>query len=1229
MKITKLLVLGAMLLMGNMVAMAADFTERTAPTVADVKATPVNFEAEHQYLLYNTGAKLFFSQGNAWGTKASGHGEQAQALRMYFTKYVPTDGEWDGKTYIFKIYSSIRNTTYSWHECFFDSQTAMFVDRASQANLYWEVEQVGDKVYRLKAAQANPDFKSDGTQFVGRDETVAQDDANLSDVYDNANAYPLSPMLTEGEGKHIDWVFYDADIFPIYEAAEQLKKEIVSAEEQGIDVAAYVAVYNNANATLAEIEKAIDDVKAAVAANMANGSVEHPTDASSFITNGTFDGNVLTGWSGSGWGSYNPKENAERYNMTYNTYQNLEGLMPGVYAFSANAFYRAGNAGPAYTNFKAKNEASRYAKLYAAVGEDTLFVAIVSPYEGAPTAAQGVGSESNYKDGDVTYYIPNDMIAAEYYMHDLGLYNNKVLVGVGEDGKLTVGSRKDTTTDGDWAIFDDFKLTYYGNAAESYKYWVEQAFATLPDYTATTDAYTKEYMEAYAAVREQVAKDVADAKVSNSAEVLALIADFTEKIAAVEAPLVENIALWKQYAAIVDKATETAANEQLNQEYIIDLELADYSKSFEDEYEDLAMNNEELTELIAEISEKITAAERQPIDGANVSYLLTNPGFDDGDAGWTGRSTITDIAHSCAEAYEKQNFDFYQVVEDAPVGVYEISLQGFVRAGANDQAWPAYRDADGKIEPMAWVYLNKKQTALNNCFDVQAMTLADYDLSPENLYGPEPYALLSAAGDSITNADGASIWVPNGMSTSQDAFTKGYYQKSAFGLVAQDGDAMRIGIKGSLGTSCWAIWDNFQLTYRGYKADVVREVLDEEIENLKAQRDEADVYYGTNVREEIEAVLTEAAAVRESENGRDMFGTLTKIFEVGDTLAASKATFAELEALLGKLTEAYMVSEADLSVQQQAAALVTEVGAAIATYTDENAKAKIVEINALIKSLKIPAGFDNATDDNPKDASWLIENPVYENNDNEGWTTDKNVAISYNICEVYNSDFDYYQDIEGLPEGTYELNIQGFYRFGFAADDYAAYTENPAENNNLKLYVNIDDTEIAVDMPRLAAGAEDYEATAAEDGTFAAAGGMAWVADPTPNEDASAATGKQVSNNMEQAANQFAEGKYQAPTITFKSGADGKARIGLKKEVQQEGNWCIWGNWKLTYYGKNSSKTVTDTDGIAEIGNAPKTAKTEYFNLNGARIDKAQKGVVIVKQTLSDGSVKVKKTVVK
>jgi hypothetical protein len=66
----------------------------------------------------------------------------------------------------------------------------------------------------------------------------------------------------------------------------------------------------------------------------------------------------------------------------------------------------------------------------------------------------------------------------------------------------------------------------------------------------------------------------------------------------------------------------------------------------------------------------------------------------------------------------------------------------------------------------------------------------------------------------------------------------------------------------------------------------------------------------------------------------------------------------------------------------------------------------------------------------------------------------------------------------------------------------------------------------------------------------------------------------------------------------------------------------------LTYYGKNSAKEVTPT-GITAAQSNGQVVRTEFFNLNGARINAPRSGVMIIKQTMADGTVKVRKAVVK
>jgi hypothetical protein len=811
--------------------------------------------------------------------------------------------------------------------------------------------------------------------------------------------------------------------------------------------------------------------------------------------------------------------------------------------------------------------------------------------------------------------------AAGYFK--AGRYNNSMVFEALTDSAVTIGLKNSKSVGGNWVIYDNWTLNYLGAGEDAYKLLADALVKTLPDYSnleegvVYTQTYLDNYTAAVAALPTATGKDGIKAAIKAAQE------------SAAEIEL--NISLWQKYQNLCQKAKEVAANEEYNE--MARESLADYEMDMQDNLNNPIMTNEELQALCNQIEEDIDKAIRAPKDGADVTDYLVNPDFStNDDTGWTGRSTITDIAHSCAEAYEKKNFDFYQVVENAPLGVYEISLKGFVRNGANDAAWPAYRD-NGAPEATAFVYMNQKQTPLKNCYD-EKFPYSYFDLSSENLYGPTPYALLDAQGDSLRNDAGESLWVPNGMSTSQDVFDKGYYQSSAFGLVAKAGDKMQIGIKGSLGSSCWAIWDDFRLIYRGFQRDVVLEVLNEEIANVEGYK---SLRIGKNVRDIIDAKLADAVAAKDFEKGQDMFDALTELFTVGDTVRASQAIFAELETIYEKLPIAINESQAALSLIQEATNLlndvsnnVIEIDPAEVQWTDDKAKETIAAIEQMIKDLAKPAGYADASDADPKDATWCIVNPKYADNTNEGWTSTATAAVNYNLCEVYNADFTYYQDIE-LSAGTYTLTAPGFYRFGSASEDYAAYNEDATQNNNLSMYVTVGSDSLFVAMPRLASAAKEYTAdvkVADDKKSFDAPNGYVWVADPEANADSTQATGYIVVNNMEQAAKEFASGKYAGTTITFKVPEDMTVRIGMSKDVQQSTNWCIWGAWQLTYYGKNSTKEPTET-GIATAFSNGQVARTEFFSINGTRISAPRSGVVIMKQTMSNGTIKVRKVIMK
>ena len=1236
MKIAKLFVLSALLLMGNSAMAEIVDGVRQQP-----KPKTVGFQAETEAYLYNVDAAQFFTQGNAWGTQAST--STAGGLKVKFAKYTLEGAEWDGKTYLFNDY---RND--AWFYVFFDSESQMYVDLGNQTdkNTGWEVEENG-ATFRLSASSTVPTNIPGKTQtFTGGLTKVEGQYVGL-DLSADANNTALHPFLAPGEGICLNWALVSVEDYEAlvpqlaaYAASVPLKELLDRAKEIGADVAAQEAVYLNEESTVEELNAAVEAAKAAVDAKekelaqgeMGKATADNPVSATAFIVNPDFVGdNLTTGWSGDAFGSYGPKENAEHYEKTYDTYQTIEGLPNGVYAVGVNAFYRAGGAETAYRNYKNNTADSRNAKLYATTGDDTMMANIVSPFKGAPTEATGVGTESYATDGDVTYYIPNNMEAAEYYMHTLGLYGNTVFNAV-EDGTITIGVRKDVTVGTDWSIFDDFSLTYYGNGADAYQKWLDSAVSTYDIYGdgEITAIHTAKYAEDYAAVFATLGEQ----KVSNKAEVIAAI----ESAEAVADALTQNISLWAQFETLVAQAKEVAADATLNPEYTEP--LADWAEfDAEDILAALDLTNEELQAIVEEKTVEIDEARKHPAGaGADMTKLLKNPDFEQGREGWTveaasggnvnagGTSTNT-----CFEAWNNGGFDIYQVVEGAPMGVYEISVQGFYRYGRGQYSAYLAQEAD-EVKPgkaPVYVYMNDNQTSLTNVYG-----------DPKQIDYPEFYSELSSDFDSEQDNDGNTWYFPNGMASAAVAFSDGMYTQSAYGVVAQEGDVMRIGVKGvsnQLGDS-WSIWDNFKLTFQGYdNVETVQPILEKVLETSKVL---AASNMGKSVNAALQEAIDNATAAIAGGEGVPMFNALSALLKNNTAATASAALFTALETANDDLSAAIVTAVAGNDVIAEATALRNEIAGKIASgeLEDSDVEGLQAEIAAMVKKLNVPEEMAGASDANPVDCTSMIENPYYDNGNNDGWTIDAGTGFNSGLIECYNSNFDEYQVLEGLPEGTYTVTVQGFYRYGFAEGEYAAYTEDPTANNYLSLYAQVGDNEYAAAMPRLASdGAEEHTSTLVENGQFVAGddlGGDAWMwiwmTEPEANADSTAATGVRIANGMIPVATLFGQGKFAGTEVTFVVGEEGTARIGLKKQEEKntDGSWCIWDNWKLTYYGPNSTKTPTET-GIKDAADKATVVKTEIFNLNGARINNAAKGIVIVKETLSNGTVKVKKVTVK
>jgi hypothetical protein len=153
--------------------------------------------------------------------------------------------------------------------------------------------------------------------------------------------------------------------------------------------------------------------------------------------------------------------NSEKFNTTpFDVYQELTGVKPGLYKVTMQGFYRNGTTDDCNVILYANEDYS---------------VKVVN-IRSTEITEQNNDKGFTTKNGD--YFVPNSQGDASKAFNNY-YYNNELMFLVDEDGALRIGVKKETGADNDWALFDNFQLTYYGAAPEATMKITEAKYGTF------------------------------------------------------------------------------------------------------------------------------------------------------------------------------------------------------------------------------------------------------------------------------------------------------------------------------------------------------------------------------------------------------------------------------------------------------------------------------------------------------------------------------------------------------------------------------------------------------------------------------------------------------------------------------------------------------------------------------------------------------------------------------
>jgi hypothetical protein len=1207
---------------------------RQKPVPSAMQGFVASESTETYYYLYNVDAKGFFTEGNSWGTQVS---IGSTGLKVAFI----VDSDYEG-AYLFNDFSNAKN---SWKLVFFDNEGAMFVDHNNQANYRWGVEENGE-TFRLYAASdenGNPGWDATTDEETGEEiEHPAYREGQYMGWDSSSSSTACVPYLTEAEGHCINWAFVTEEVYnvyadeiAVYNAAEKLRAALDDVKAKGFTATAeYDAVYANESATKADLEKAQADLNDAfVEWGKNNASVENPADMTSKIVNPHFDnGDATTGWSGDAFGRGGTvSDGAEHYSKNYDTYQTITGLAPGLYCVGVYGYYRSGNYdGTAQNHWLANDDASRYAKLYAKVGETTFETPIANVMSGAQTENPGA-NEVTYTDPDseeeVTVYVPNTMAEGDKYFHDLNVYANKLYVAVDESGELTIGVKKTSQIGGDWSMFDDFSLSYLGTGADAAKLYLDETLKNYGEYTPEEGTiYTASYLTAY-----QDAINANDKVAENLAAATAIISGIDSK----KKDLDKNIKLWQDLKDAADKGLKMAVDPKYDGLLTI-YALADYVEEYEEIEAAAKLTNEELEAELAKVNEMIdqviNESKADVKDGKDMTDYIVNPTFETSTTkntgtsqGWTvdridgGNVTPGPINgdgdkflekcgyyNGCFESWHCHKWDVWQEITDLPVGMYELEVQGYVRCEVT-----GYNKGDelGEDYPSpVYLYMNNAKSQFPSVYS---------QIPAEN--GIDEFQIVEDWTQEEINGN----YFPNSMGGAAQCFyidkeagRDGMYKTTAYGLIAKQGDKFRIGVKMDANQDWWCIWDNFKLTYKTPTVEVVKPILDEELAKIDLSKPMGSNVYGT-----AEELKTKAAAAAEAEDGTKMFNVLADVYDLSASIQSSIALFEKMNKLGEELQEAIDASEAEAATKTAANNLRDKIYNGFveqSALSDEEAQALIDAVADMEIKLALPAGMADASDENPVECTGVIKSPSFETADmestSEGWTNPGNLGNddeqrSALAIEFWQTNFDMFQTIKGLPAGTYKMTVNAWVRLGSNEETYKAWNEDPNATMAYAYAVDGDSTVYAAPVANLMKAGDNLSGSQ----EFA------------PNEEEV----YYMPNTLVEGHDLIDQNEGLFTTeVICKVLEDGVLTIGIKKAETVTNSWVVLDDFRLFYLGANSSLTPSgDGTGINNAEIAGK--KVEFFSIGGARVSKPGKGVAIMKTIGANGDVKYQKVMIK
>ena len=1151
--------------------------------------------------VYNVKAQKWLVNSNAYGTQTSlGDKGMAIAIVPNKTKDVPNG--------TFTLFNNSADDTYGrkiFTNSFDENGGNSYVDYKNQGieKCNWEIwTKDGSKRFEIQA-DTIANLKNTSNTRAGWNPNDTGKDGKGEDAVDQLFR-PALNMHAEGASEYgVEWEAYPVTYFY---RLDKLMPAINDAIDEGLVIPKAIEAYNNPNASYADLRNAmryISDVRRNV--TLGNATAENHVSLNEFISNANCDavsgwdhdcvydanGNVGSGGHGTNWQAHSSKYTAPD---GFETSTFIERWISASSNPEAGDKAGTGHLSDGYLSQTLTN-------LPAGAYKISCYAMACQQDKGAGYKVEGVTLFANTNSKENSKVVATDPGAPQKF---------EFMFEVKEGESVNFGLKLENTT-ANWLFVDEFQVDYYGADAQMMYLLDMQSVASDAQGTAETAQAYQGYIDTVNELAEEGMNMTTDA---SKEEILALKAKIQEAVAVMNA----SAAKYAELSTLNDEI-RNFLDEGGNATDALQALLDDCGDgtTLEDLITSLSLDNDQIDEYMGKLKTELDLSRKQSIvAGTDLTYMLQNPTFDSGKDGWTGATVVDGNWKNC-ESYQG-TFDMYQEFVAPQDGVYEISAQAMQRVTWNEGTATAHEN--GSEDITAVLYANNMESKFASPF-TYGVTESE---KADNEY-------------KYTTPDGEEVYIPNSMKGFANACEKNpEAYKTTVTILLKAGETVRMGVRETKRPSAnagdWAIWDNFSMKFLGGDQAAIDQVSGPVIEQGTA-------LLGSKMNAEVHATL-DAAISDLKENG-----SIKTINAAADAIAAANTSIQAYQTLGTAVESAqtrYDNNEAVYKTSDEAKAVFSAAKASAdaaynnGTVADADVPAAIQALNEAVTKYVIYDNAKLASKDNHVDISNVLVNNDFATMDQTGWTVKKgNIGFqagnNVEAAEFFNCDFDLKQKIVGLPAGTYYLKSKAFYRTGsnpsaFADEDETVKSYEVNENAFL-YFATSDSTFEATEALKPIAACQIAEANLNEYAHQGSTDGMVKYV-----EGATSDKNLWIPNNMITAQAFFKSeqvgSKYE--TEPLKIVYDGKSEfyIGAYKDVKVTNDWTIIKNFTLEYAGYDPNEPVT---AIKDIENAAgnTTMGTKIYNAAGMLIGKLQRGINVVVTTLSDGSKKVSKIIMK